>query len=327
VKRLGTSLSWSKFNRAMVCVGSMVLPQAREASRYGADGTGRHERFRATIREAIKTEDWTKVPDEIHALIPRGSVIFTEYGVAYNFDKHSARPLEEGEADPQHEIPGHLDLMIRTPSGAITVLDLKGYDEVPAPKRNGQLLGYALCASLIAGVHEVTVVIVHADVLEDGTIVIWHDSFGPRVHYAKLYDDDLYAFSAVVRRVLAKEQSAATRWQLGEMPATEESDECRWCSSWLNCPVQTGHVRMWSAGKYPEAMDYATPIDDAKYEEMLRSADAGATPMRKYIEKLAAAKKAFGERVGKKIGRGGGKRSTTPKNDEAPIEQSRAANE
>lgn len=291
------SLSWSKFTRASICTGSMVLPRAREESRFADDGSSRHERFRATIRQAIATGDWSKVPPEIRALIPDGARIKTEHGVAYNYKTHRARELHGGVADPTCEIGGHLDLEVDRPDGRITVLDLKGFDPVPPPGKNGQLLGYGLCAALIGDVDEIDLVVAHADVLEDGTIVLHHDTSGPRIHFARVYDEELYAFAAQVRRVIARRESALKLWPQS-MPTVEESDECRWCDCWLNCPVQTGHVRLWAQGQYPDALDFSIPTDDARYEAMLRSADFGAKPLRKYIKDLAAAKTAFGKRRG-----------------------------
>ncbi len=236
-------LSASGAPRALACPASLVYPQHRYDTKHAAAGTGRH----ADSEVAIDMGDEEDVlPARVIAMLEPDDVKATECAFAYDCATGTARELGYGRESYKNlspfEIPGCLDLIIRSPR-RIIVVDKKGYERVGPAESNEQTLTYALMVARAYGYDEVTV-------------VIYYEIGGVDVAVLSALDLDGHAERLKALLVdVARAQVEPTKFlAMGRW--------CKYCPAFLSCPKQHALTLEVGSGNMAMQIESRIPFDD-----------------------------------------------------------------
>lgn len=261
--------SISALPRAATCPGAYALPHANPTSTDAEAGVGNH----AAAEGAVVNGELDKLPEEIRALIPRGSFVVPEAVVYYDYEADTARtPNDVAHGRRAYtpgptEIAGTIDLLITTNAGRVTVLDYKRHASVGSPDENEQIMGYALAAARITRAREVTVVVAYIEADEDGRVSLLRP-----LDVRQVDEIDLDAFAVRIRAIVAGIHAQRAR----AIPDVVESRHCRYCPALVHCPAKRELlVRLANGGEAREleSMLPLTPRTAAIAYENLKHAE------------------------------------------------------
>lgn len=221
------TLSASKLELALRCVGAFTLPWRDERNSYSDAGNERH----AVDEDAINRGD---VPVDLAERWPNHTWR-SEVAFAYDCSTGEARELGQGiKRDyarfnlTPFEVVGTVDAIGQLGSH-IVVHDKKSFDDVTRAKDNPQLRFNALAASRALKATRVEVSLSH--------------ELRP-LDVAELDAFDLDETAQMVRQLQIDVAKAQQDARDGKPVPFDTGRQCRWCSAFASCPKQSDLVQL-----------------------------------------------------------------------------------
>lgn len=216
------TLTASKYELAMRCIGSTVLPWTDTPGPHAVAGTERH----AADEQAIAAGD---IPDAYEQRWP-GYQWRAEVAFGLDIATGEAREVGQGigRAYPTPRGPyerfGTSDAITLSPSGHhLVVVDKKGFEAVTASGRNPQLRFLARAAATVYRPARVTVAIAHELSGIDASDL---DAF------------ELDTIPLELRQIEIDVARADAELRAGRPPEFHTGRWCRWCPAYNACPEQ-----------------------------------------------------------------------------------------
>lgn len=241
------ALTASRYELAMRCIGSTVLPHRDTPNQHAEAGTERH----AEDEQAIAAGD---IPDAYEARWP-GYQWRAEVAHGLDIATGDAREVGVGigRAYPPPRTPferfGTVDAEGWDPTTRhLVIVDKKGYEQATAAARNPQLRFLARAASTVRRAARVTVAI--AGELR-------------ALDVAELDAFDLDTIPHELRQVELSVAAARSQARDGRPPVLTTGRWCRWCPAFNACPEQRALAALTSRpDDDPELALVTTVIDD-----------------------------------------------------------------
>lgn len=243
-----TALTASRYELAMRCIGSTVLPHTDVPNEHAAAGTERH----AEDEAAIAAGD---IPDAYEQRWP-GYQWRAEVALGLDIATGEAREVGVGisRAYPPPRTPferfGTVDAEGWDPeSRHLVIVDKKGFEQATAASRNPQLRFLARAASTVRRAARVTVAI--AGELR-------------AMDVADLDAFDMDTIPHELRQVEISVAAARSQARSGAPPALSTGRWCRWCPAFNACPEQRRlRALAQRPDDDPELALITTAIDDS----------------------------------------------------------------
>lgn len=237
------TLTASKIELGMKCVGAFTLPQVNERNEWSDAGNERHSDDEESIGRgdipAILSETWP------------GFNWRAEVAFAYDVSTGEAREIGQGIKRAygtlsSFEIAGTADAIGRSGS-SLVVVDKKSYDEVTRAADNPQVRFLALAATRVYRPTHVEVATTH---LIRG------------IDRAELDAFDIDETAMQVRQVMLEVAKAQRDASEGLPVVFSTGRHCRWCSSFHACPKQKELVALVKTDAITHRIEAGIPFND-----------------------------------------------------------------
>lgn len=270
--------SASGVDRAMLCIGSTVLPQADVSGEHARGGNWKHDFWGEASREGVERALAAVAADNRDEAVGLDvwlapSKAYFEVALAYDFETGQAREVPQTDGRRDYRDVRDTEVAVTFDAGWVEadeafLVDLKtGHGHVPHASSNWQLKVGALALAA------------WRDALACSVAIVKPGGGEPRWHMLDAID--LSIARDELRALARRQQAAAERLKGGGIPSLSVGSHCGYCKSRLHCPAQTALVRRLGA----DPVDWASDMT-----AQLTPETAGIAWSR-----LESAKKALGE--------------------------------